>query len=158
MNLELRKCWKLLMEIILIRLDDNLDGLREIYHYRNNDKVRYILDNPQLSITNKRYKIFVLEFENYRSLIKKLYGEKLIVKYLNIQDPLSGRTLLDISKNGIFGMNGGVTYFVSGDWKVDKKIYNFLVSNMVVSNLRRTKIKSMTNKKYSGKKSLKKRS
>ena len=155
---EIMKQWKLLIEIILVRLDDDLDGIKDIYSFRSNDKVSSILNTNTISNVDRRYEIFLLESDYYKSLIRRLYGEKNIVKYLNIQDPLSCRTLLDMCKYGVFGMKGGVTFFVSGDWKIDNKIYNLLVSNKVGSNMKGGKIKSRNNRKFKNNKSLKKRS
>ena len=155
---EIMKQWKLLIEIILVRLDDDLDGIKDIYSFRSNDKVSSILNTKNLSIVDRRYEIFLFELDNYKSLIRRIHGDKNMGKYLNIQDALSGRTLLDMCKYGVFGMKGGVTFFVSGDWKIDSKIYNLLVSNKVGSNLKGGKIKSHNNRKFKNNKSLKKRS
>ena len=155
---EIMKHWKLLIEIILVRLDEDMDGIKDIYSFRSNTKVSSILNRLGVSNVDRRYEIFLFELDNYKSLIRRLHGEKNIGKYLNIQDQLSGRTLLDICKYGVFGMKGGVTFFVSGDWKIDSKIYNLLVNNKVGSNLKGGKIKSRNNRKFKNNKSLKKRS
>ena len=157
-DLEILKNWKLLQELILVRIDDGMDGVNDIYNFRVNKNILGILNNENLSNVDKRYEILLIELNNYKALVTNLYGAKHVVKYLNMQDPLSGRTLLDICKYGIFGMKGGVTFFVSGDWKMDGKIHKLLVSNKVVSNLRGGKIKSRNNRKFKNRKSLKKRS
>ena len=147
-NIPIKKKWKLIEELILMRMDSD-DILYSIYNNLNNsnEEIDTIL-NSNIDFNEKRYMLVKNELE-------LLYNQN--SKNINILDRLSGWNLLDICFNGYYRKKGQNTFFSSGEWIYDKNIYKLLVSyGLQLNKQYKRKIISNRNNKIVRRKSKKK--
>ena len=128
LSIETKKVWKRIEELILLHIDVNdEDSILELY--RNSDSINNDIRSILLSSTSvndKRRSIFRLEIIKLINLLKDKYMGEDLVNYLNCCGDESGYNLMDSCMYGIYGRKDNMTYFVSGDWKVDKEIRKIL--------------------------------
>lgn len=149
LSIETRKIWKRMEELILLHLDENdEDSILDIYqntNYMNND-IRSILLSS-VGVKDKRKSIFKYELINFINNLKQKYNGKDLINYLNCCDE-DGYNLLDTCMNGYFGRKTHITFFISGDWKIDKDIRDILIK-IGLKKRKTNSIKSRSRKKNS---------